>query len=88
MMEIDPVVKDAMLDKVFEKHGELKDLPDEQKKNARIILGMLMDQIVVQQERLRISTIDDVLRVFDVAAVTNDLKFIRRAIEKLKTIME
>lgn len=46
MMEIVPVVKEAMIDEVFQNSNDLKSLSDEEKKNARKIFGMMLDQIV------------------------------------------
>ena len=87
MIGMDPVDKEAMIDMVFQKHkADFEGLSDADRETVRKTLGMLLEGSVVMLAQARESTINDVLKVFDATAVTNNLKFIREAIEGLKTI--
>lgn len=87
MIGIDPLDKEVMLDAVLQKHQtDLEGLSDADKEKIKKTLGMLMDHVSGMYDRIRKAAIDDVLKVFDAVAVSNNLPFIRESIEGLKKV--
>lgn len=84
---IDPVDLEALVDKVTAQFKEQYDkLPEDAKAMFRKLSKLQIQEVYSMLEREREQTIDQVLQVFDVAAQTKNIAFIRDAIVRFKQV--
>lgn len=82
---MDPVDLEGLVDKVTAQFKEQYDkLPEDAKVMFRNLSKLQIQEVYSMLEREREQTINHVLQVFDVAAQTNNIAFIREAIVRFK----